>query len=489
MSIEKDKEYILIYSPISFYKNKNLFSKIKKDFKFEIPYFDIPFLSEEMRNTLDNYLYLEVNEYVKNILTILNHKYRPFRFIDLGKLFGEEILKLINNCISEVRDAIKIGDYYRIDKGHPLSNLIIKVVSIKEDIVLGCFHTYQGERSIEVPISKIKIFKNPYIIKPKFINYLRREQDMGNYRAIIIDGHNILYKSMFGFKNLYRSRDHKFVGGAYGFYFTLLKLKELFPEYEIYVVFDGYDKIKFEENLEYKKDRLEKTEKFKENFKYNLNWVKAFSSSLGFRVHHLMDKEGDDVIGSISNFLDKKLGYQHILIYSRDIDFYSILNEKVNIYLPRLEFRNRANIITVKEALEKFEVNSIDKINWVKAITGDISDSIIKINTFNSNYGLKSFRVKKQNYLNLINSCTDIEDLKSELIRNKKFKLFIESGQFDRNLKLLTINKDIFEGYRDLDCFLGISSKECSISLLEDFSFFREVEVIDRNYRIFQGIW
>lgn len=490
MAIESNKRYLLIYVSISFKNNLNFLKKLKKEFGFDIPYVDIPCLSEELRSVLDSYIYLEESLVVKNIFSILYQKYKQVSFTDLGYIEGKEIYKLVNSCVSDALNSIKVGEYYKIIK-HSLKNLIIKVVHIGDYFVVGEYTVLDKIKRVEIPIANISSFDNIYQVErdSQFINYMELGKKMGEKKAIIVDGHNILYRSMFGYNNKYTAKDRIFVGGAFGMYFSLLKLKELYPEYEIHLVFDGYDTIKFQENPTYKIHRQKYPYKFREAAKNNLRWVKEFAFCLGFNVYHLSDKEGDDVIGSIVSFLETYLKYDSILIHSTDKDFYSLVSDVVNLYMPRVEFRGTSKKINRVSALEKFGVNEIFKINWSKSISGDESDNIITVNLFNHDNKVKCSQVKKKDYLPVINQCETYQEVKRELIKVKKFKKFIESGQIDRNFKLLTINTSLFKTKPDLNEFKGICSYDKAVKLLEEFSFYKELEMFEKNFRIFRGIW
>ena len=490
MAIENDRKYLLIYVSISFKNNISFLKKLKKEFGFEIPYIDLPCLSEDLKKILDSYIYLEESLYSKNIFSILYTKYKQVSFTDLGFVAGSEVYNLINNCVSEVLNSIKIGGYYKIIK-HPLKNLIIKVVQIEGNFVIGEYKVLNEIRRIKVSIANICFFENVYLVEQdsQFRNYLDLGRKMNINKAIIIDGHNILFRSMYGYDKLYTAKDHIFVGGAFGVYFSILKLKELFPEYEIHLVFDGYDKIKFETNPEYKSNRLKLSDKFKEAFRNNMRWIKSFAYHLGFNVYHLKDSEGDDVIGSIARFLENKLNYDNVLIYSLDKDFYTLVTDKVNIYTPRVEFRGSAKRIDMGVALKEFGVNRVDKINWAKSLGGDKSDCIIPVNIFNFDSNIKHSRVKKQHYLPIINESNTFMEVKEKLRKIKKFKTFINSGRMDANYKLLTIKTDIFNNRIDLSEFTGVCNYGEAEKLLEEFAFFKELEMFERNYRILRGVW
>jgi len=491
MAIERDKTYILIYVSISFRNNVSFLKKIKKVFNFDIPYLEVSNLSEELKNVLDSYIYLEKSKYDSKIFAQLYEKYKQMSFTELGEISGNEIQNLIDSCIKDIQDSIVIGEYYKICKLHPLKNLVVQAVSRDEENMIGEYEVMGENKRIKLPISKVTPFENKFLLEKEaqFTSYIDiyRERDMKN--AIVIDGDNTLWRNMFGFGNLYTAKDHTFVGGAYGMYFSLLKLKELYPEYEIHLVFDGYDKVKFEANPDYKKNRVQKTDQVKQDFKNNRRWTKAMASSLGFNAYHILDSEGDDVVGSVAHFLEHDLEYNRIFIQSVDTDFYSLVSDVVNLYVPRVEFRGISNKITMREALDKFEINEIRKINWVRSLKGDKSDNIYSVNLYNLDNGIKCSRVKKQHYLDIINDLDNFNDVKIRLMQNKRFKSFVESGQMDKNYNLLTINTNIFKGKTNLDDYSNICNQERAIELLEEFSFYKELELFDRSYRIFRGGW
>lgn len=490
MAIESNKQYILIYVSISFKNNINFLKKIQKEFGFEIPYLDVPVVSEELRSVLDSYIYLEESLNTKNIFLKLYQKYKQITFTDLGLIPGKEIYKLINSCISTTLNSVKVGEYYKLIK-HPLKNLIIKVISIEGDFVVGEYTVMNEVQHIKVPITKISSFKNIYQVEKdsQFINYMELARKMNKKKAIVVDGHNMLFRNMFGYDTKYTAKDHIFVGGAYGMYFSLLKLKSLFPEYEIHLIFDGYDEEKFKENPKYKIHRQRLREKAKYALNNNLRWVREFAFNVGLSVYHLKDKEGDDVVGSVVKFLIDILHYEDVIIYSTDRDFYSIVSDKVSLYVPRVEFRGSSKRVFKKDALNEFGVTGIHKINWCKSISGDKSDNICTINMYNKEKGIKCSQVKSKDYLTTINESDSFDEVKTRLSLIKKFKNFIQEGVMDKNFKLLTINQSLLNNKVDLSEFQGICNYDNAVKLLEEFAFYKELEGFERNFRIFRGIW
>jgi len=293
---------------------------------------------------------------------------------------------------------------------------------------------------------------------------------------------------MFGYDTKYTAKDKRFVGGSFGFYFTLLKLKELFCEYEVHVVFDGFPEKKFENNPFYKENRKGKyTLSFKEEFEDNLKWVKVFIWNLGYFLYHFSDKEADDVIGSLVKNLTKR-GYSDIVIYSTDKDFYQLLSNNVRIYLPKESFRGYSKFLKEDEVLEKFKLNSIKKINWFRAIRGDGGDTIPSINTYYKKIKYKSSIVKVGHYIELINNANFLEEFIQEISNKDMFREFFRE-QFLKNLNLLELDCSIFDSFDMLDKFCGSFDREKIKSCLEFNSFFRELEMLDKNLRIFKGEW
>ena len=492
MSINEKVNYKIVHTSFSFAQRSDIVSKIKDDFPVEIPFLEFGGVSEDIKEAFDTYLYIEDTDNFEETFRNLAGRFAHVRFSDLGPISGEELVTLVKSCEDESVSNIIEGEYYQIASG-PLRNLIVKCISPSiEDKFVKVEYEILGE--IKVDLISINNLSNlirqlPETREYSFMSLVESAKDSGFKRAICIDGSYVLHREIHGYHNMYTSKNRRFIGGCYGFYFTLLKLKELWAEFEIHVIFDGYDKEKFEKNTEYKKNRTVQTNRFREAYSDNRQWIKNLSEALGFHLYHLLDKEGDDVIGSVAFTLESQ-GYDRIHIYSIDTDFFQLVTPTIFLDLPKPTLRGHPVRVGVEEALQEFGVNRVEKINWFRALQGDSSDNIPSINIFYKKNGISIPTIQSKEYLPFVNEADTIEDLIYILRLNPKFIQFAELGQFDRNLQLLTINRSIFNGQSDpLESYENSFDENRCLELLEQNAFYKELESWNKNSRIFRGLW
>lgn len=485
--IDATTKYRLVYTSVAFAKNVPFLRKLRDSYNIEIPFLDVEMLSEEMRAAFDTYLYIPEDEVADTTFTKISRSYPQVTFTHLGSVPGREILKMLDACAFEVSSNAQVGQHYRILSG-PYRNLIVQMVERSDERATVQYSLFKETRNLSVSIANLVSITPPPDSHFGFTNLLEQARQMSQHYAIIIDGNNALYRNMFGYSQLFTRLENRFVGGAFGFYFTLLKLKELYPEYTIHVVFDGWDAEKMSANPEYKSTRISNTPKFKDAFRDNLDWTKRFIQAAGFSLYHLLDREADDVIGSLARRFERE-GYKKVLVYSSDTDFMQLVSDTVAICTPKTSFRGHTQLTQVQDVLEKFGITEVRKTNWARAIGGDSTDDIPSVNIFNKNQNSPHTRITSADYLPIVNTAPTLEHLKAQLKSLEPFTSFVESGQFERNYNLLTLNTSLFESHENLDEYAGKFNYDTCVKLLEEYSFYKELEMWERNSRILQGTW
>lgn len=485
--IDANSKYRLVYTSVAFAKNLAFLRKLQDSYNVEIPFLDVEMLSEEMRAAFDTYLYIPEGPHADDTFSKITRSYPQVTFTHLGTILGREVLQMLESCAVEVSSNAQVGQHYRILSG-PYRNLIVKLVERDADAALVEYPLFKETRNLTVSVANLVSIAPPPDSQFGFNNLLEQAHEMSQHHAIILDGNNVLYRNMFGYSQLFTRLENRFVGGAFGFYFTLLKLKELYPEYALHIVFDGYDVEKMSANPEYKSTRISNTPKFKDAFRDNLDWTKRFIQAAGFSLYHLLDREADDVIGSLAARFQRD-GYKKVLIYSSDTDFCQLVSDTIEIYTPKSSFRGHTQRVTVADVQEKFGISEVRKTNWIRALAGDTTDDIPSVNIFNKNHNIPYTNIRASDYTSYVNAAPTLEHLRTQLRPLELFTAFIESGQFDRNYNLLTLNTSLFLDDVSLDPYTSqFDYAECT-KLLEEVSFYKELEQFERGSRILRGVW
>lgn len=505
MSIQPDQVYALLYTPVAFSANRAFLDRVQAIApQVEIPFLE-PNLPAEVEEALDTYVYLPHSPEVPRILARLNRSFPQVGFTNLGSVCGREVLAMLQTVAEEVDSNTNLNHWYKVRSG-PHRNLTVqlKAVDAQTETATVAYRLFNEERLLHLPVSNLVSTEQP---TNPFIGFQNLIETSPVQKAIIVDGDNALHASMFAYNTTYTRKGQRFVGGAYGFYFTLLRFRQLYPEYEMHVVFDGYDEAKFLANPEYKSKREQHSPVFSTAYRDNQAWIKRFVQAAGFHLYHLANREGDDVIGSLTHTLTTRFGYAEVLIHSKDTDFYQLVSDRVALTVPKATFRDHPEIVNEATAQSKFGVTDLSRINWVRALAGDSTDDIPSVNMYNKRVAHPHTTLQRAHYLPLVNEAADLEALKALLDvqtdkpgstdpRDYPYRPFVQQGQFDANLNLLTLDRTIFDQHNSLSSFRqedvdgrALCDEDALRELLAENSFFKELEYADRNFRILRGIW
>ncbi|MEU6974064.1 5'-3' exonuclease H3TH domain-containing protein [Kitasatospora aureofaciens] len=191
---------------------------------------------------------------------------------------------------------------------------------------------------------------------------------------LLVDGFNLLWAGTFGFPAPIFSRDKtRELTGVFAF-FALLRATirddlDVAPP-EVLVVFDGEhgttDRVATDQ--EYKANR-EATPEALKPLQF-LAPVKHGLDAHGIRWVEVENAEADDVIATLAT---RAATTRPVLVMSRDMDFYQLLDDRVRI-LNRSR-KSSQRIITADEVLARYGVTPAQ---WpaFRALTGDKSDNI-----------------------------------------------------------------------------------------------------------------
>ncbi|MGA5822586.1 5'-3' exonuclease [Kitasatospora sp. NPDC094028] len=191
---------------------------------------------------------------------------------------------------------------------------------------------------------------------------------------LLVDGFNLLWAGTFGFPAPIHSRDKtRELTGLFAF-FALLRATvrddlDVAPP-EVLVVFDGEHGTaeRVAADQDYKANREATPEAFKPlQF---LAPVKDGLDAHGIRWVEVDNAEADDVIATLAT---RAAASRPVLIMSRDMDFYQLLDDRVRIINRSRKSSQR--IITTDEVLTRYGVTPTQ---WpaFRALTGDRSDNI-----------------------------------------------------------------------------------------------------------------
>ena len=229
-------------------------------------------------------------------------------------------------------------------------------------------------------------------------------------KLLIVDGHNLLFQMFYGMPNKIYNEDNVPIQGVIGFIGALLKIIKINnPDY-IVILFDKeqeLDRKKINEN--YKDNRINYSNvSDDENPFFSLKYIYKVLDLIKIKYTEVDTYEADDMIAS---YVFSYFGRYDIIISSQDSDFYSLINDSVNVF----KYRGiKSELVTKEKIFEKYHIDSKYFADY-KALIGDNSDNIKGV------YGIgpktaTSLINEYGNIINIINNANEISNIK---LRNK----------------------------------------------------------------------
>lgn len=422
---------------------------------------------------LDSYIFIEESQYVLN-LKKFKDRFRNFYPKELGKESGKNLKQLETSIEQAVKTSItenvKENQIYKVSDGR-YKNLIVKLKTYKPDKSICIAFVFNKEEIIEIESKFLEKSDYDESIFKFSENFNRFNLIENSYKYVILDMNFFILWSIISFPNFFSKDANQYVGSSYGFYFTLLKLKQRFSDYKFICVFGKDDFIDYYFNLNdfSKYDFKENWETLKSIVSYNLNWCKDLAINLGYETYMSNQHSTKTIISTILKKLNRD---PHVVIYSRDPSYLKFIKSNVNVYYNKLFVNDFDQILTPEKILQKYKIEKISAVDYVLGLLGEpfsFSESL-KPSFLRSFYSvLHTEGLQKANqYLNSIAS----------------LKEFMQRSQVENlsNLKTDTVLLTAFTRIKRQ------SKKSAVLSILESNSFYRESSVLDLTYPILISI-
>lgn len=214
-----------------------------------------------------------------------------------------------------------------------------------------------------------------------------------------------------------------------GFTNTLLEVLKKQNPTHIAVVFDTAAPTSRHEEFEnYKAHR----EAIPEDLAASIPYIYKLSEGFNIPVLTKDGYEADDIIGTLAKKAEKQ-GFQ-VYCMTPDKDFGQLVSENIFIYKPA-RMGDGAEILGVKEILEKWEISNVEQVIDILGLWGDASDNIPGI----PGVGEKTAKKLIQEYGSMEGIFAHVDELKGKLKEN--MITFQEQGLLSK--KLATIQLDV----------------------------------------------
>lgn len=251
-------------------------------------------------------------------------------------------------------------------------------------------------------------------------------------KLFLLDGMALIYRAHFAL-----SKSPRFTtaglntSAVFGFANTLLEVLKKENPSHIAVVFDTEAPTdRHVEFTDYKAHREAMPEDLSAALPYVFKLIEGFNipviTSDGF--------EADDIIGTLAKKAEKE-GFQ-VYCMTPDKDFAQLVSENIFIYKPA-RMGNGAEILGVKEVLEKWEIERVDQVIDILGLWGDAVDNIPGI----PGIGEKTAKDLIKRYGSMENIIANSHELKGK--QKENVENFAEQGLLSKRLATILLDAPV----------------------------------------------
>jgi len=285
-------------------------------------------------------------------------------------------------------------------------------------------------------------------------------------RFIVMDCNSIIHRAFHALPML-TTKTGKTVNAVYGFLLVFFKvLKEFQPEF-LAACFDvPGPTFRHKEYKEYKAKRPPAPQELYDQIPI----IKEILKNLTVPIYEKEGFEGDDLIGTIANLIEKKQVFPKpdIIIVSGDTDLLQLVDENIRVYLLKRGVKETV-LYDKKLVKEKYKLEPEQLIDF-KSLKGDPTDNIPGV----TGIGEKTAIFLIQEFGNIENLYENLKE-KTEKVQklNKKIVdiLLKYEDQAFFSKKLVKIEKYVPIDFTLENCRRKKYNKDKVIEILEDLGF------------------
>lgn len=481
---KKNRKFSVLHTGVEYRTDKAKVLRVKEAHELIVPSLDAVGTVESLAS-FEGYVFCPTENTASAVDALAFLYGCDKRDIDvLGIVSYEEISNMLEAASLRIDRDIDFGQAHKIIEGE-YKGLFVTPLLIREHTgnVVCSYQVTGVDRLVDVPPQSLVKEQDPYEeISDNFLIDIRSEAlKQGVRRVLVIDATYLTMRSIFTYDRMYKTSDGTFVGGRLGFYYSLLKMKQLYPEYEVHVVFDAMKKRSFFTKVGRGKNRLGKA------VEQTWDWNIALAKACGMHVYYIKNKEARDVIASVTSTLLRQHLMDRVYIVSKDDDFASLVCHEVSMYLPKITQRDQDRIVHLRDIQERFGVQETHKIIWLKCFLGDVGSDIPSISQ------VLGKPVKNQEVLDMVNKVNSLEDLRDRVIAGEfgsSLMTFVKRGTFDKHLKRMSLDLSIFDDNQGLlDLYANRFDEDRIQYLLEESDFYSELEYLSKSLVVLKGLW
>ncbi len=190
-------------------------------------------------------------------------------------------------------------------------------------------------------------------------------------KIFLVDAYAIIYRAYFAFiKNPRINSKGYDTSTIFGFANSIFEILNKHKPTHLAVVFDSKEPtFRHIEFSGYKANRQEMPDPIKNS----LDYIFKFLESINVKTYAKAGYEADDIIGTISKFLEKK--EFEVFMMTPDKDFAQLVSKNIKMYRPSSKWKP-SEIWGVENVKEQFKIQNQSQVIDLLALMGDASDNI-----------------------------------------------------------------------------------------------------------------
>ncbi len=414
-------------------------------------------------NFLSQYLFIETSIFDSQ-LDLFKKSFPGIYVKVLSSESGKKLCSLQTSIEDKVKEDlikdVKVDQLYKVIRDD-LYGIIVELKEFNKEKCKCRAFAFNKEIDLEIEPQFLEISQVDYEVFRYSDNFIRFDYLEGSKKYLIIDGVYLILWSMINYPSKYNSKTEDYIGGFFGFYFTLLKLKQLYPDFKFIMVFGSINDI---ENYYYNLSNLSnfKNYNLKDRIIFNMKECIDLCKSIGLEIYSSFKYQTREIIKSLLG----KIKNSETLVYSRDTSYYQFLSKNISIYLNKISINGYDEILTEEEVKSTYKIKSISQINNVFSFR-------------NSNF-LHLKQIPEPYFIYLCNllKTFSFEEAVNYVRASVNFIKFIEK-EYNENLKFFKFS-DV--DLKSVEIEYIPPSQDSLISVLSRNNMNKEISIIDYIY-------
>jgi hypothetical protein len=274
---------------------------------------------------------------------------------------GREMAVFMRVLVEDSVRDLEVERVFRVLEG-PYRNLHVKVKLAGEGapesgFLKGRYEVLGKEHRISQPVANLERIEETYEVNraDTFTDLLKRSGEEGVHKALLIDGDFVLQRAFGDYPDTV-TEEGLHTGGALGFYLSLLRLKELFVEYSVHVIWGvsrhqiAWDEVSMQilRSVTYSLSKVGRCEMTLQEYKDNRDWCVSMGRGLGYYVYEEAERDLDLMSGVLRALHNTDHVCDRTILFTTADAAFLVEGEGISLYAPKVNAKGCS--VQIKEA-------------------------------------------------------------------------------------------------------------------------------------------